>query len=280
MTQSSGGYPTPAASTSQPATTVAKDEAAGVAESAKEAGGHVAQTAADQAREVAAETSRQARDLMREGRHQIREQARTGQHQAAEGLNAIADQLREMATNSSQSGIATDVVRQASDRLHDVAAWLSKREPGDLVNEVRSWARQHPGAFLFGAAVAGVVAGRLTSGAVAAARESSSGQATTGEYTDQSYTGQDYTSQQYTNQDYTGLTETDRLPAAGDPYYAGQQTAVPAEPLPYGAGTTPTQSGGPPTTPPYQGTGTGEPYQERYQDPYQDPYRQQGGQAT
>jgi hypothetical protein len=169
MTQSSGDYPasrSKAAGSPQPASGVARSEAADVAGSARDAGEHIARAATDQASEVAAEAGQQARNLMREGRHQIREQARAGQHRAADGLNTIADELRQMATNTTNSGVASDVVREASDQLHDFAAWLSKREPGDLLNEIRGWARQHPGTFLFGAALAGVVAGRLTGGAV------------------------------------------------------------------------------------------------------------------
>jgi hypothetical protein len=58
------------------------------------------------------------------------------------------------------------VARQAADRADRVADWLGEREPGDLVEEVRSLARRRPGAFLLGAALAGVVVGRLTRGVV------------------------------------------------------------------------------------------------------------------
>jgi len=177
MTQDTGGYSPPPTTTigstgSSSTVEVARDEARGVGESAREAGGHVARTAADQARDVVAETGQQARNLMHEGRQQVREQAITGQHKAAEGLAAIADELRQMADRGGQNGVASELARQAADRVHDVAAWLQKREPGDLLDEVRNWARQRPGAFLLGAALAGVIAGRLTRGAVAAQRES------------------------------------------------------------------------------------------------------------
>lgn len=245
----------------QPSTTsVAKDEAAGVATSAKEATGHVAQTAAGEAKEVAAETRRQARNLMREGQHQVREQARSGQYRAAESINTLADELRQMANSGGQSGVATEVARQAADRLQDVSAWLSKREPGDLVNELRSWARQHPGAFLFGAALAGVVAGRLTGGAVAAARESQPGQ--------QLSTGYGTTG---------GYQTAGGYQATGDSYYTGEP-GMATEPLP-------TQTGGPMSSPSYPSTGgTYEGQQGAYEDPYreryQDPYRQSGGQVS
>jgi hypothetical protein len=76
-----------------------------------------------------------------------------------------------MVSNSDQSGPATQLTSQARDRVHGAADWLDGREPGDLVDELRSLARRRPGAFLVGAALAGVVAGRLTRGVVAGQAE-------------------------------------------------------------------------------------------------------------
>ena len=53
-----------------------------------------------------------------------------------------------MAAKGSQSGMATEVARQASERIHGAASWLEHREPGDLFDEVRNFARRRPGAFL------------------------------------------------------------------------------------------------------------------------------------
>ena len=148
----------------------ARGEAAEVGRSAAEAGSQVAGTAADQAKEVASEIRDQARDLLGEGRAQLREQAGTGQRKAADGVDAMARELRAMADRG-DGGLPTELARQGADRLQALASWLQRREPGDLLEEVRGWARDHPGTFLVGAAVAGVVAGRLTSGAVAARRD-------------------------------------------------------------------------------------------------------------
>lgn len=153
-----------------PSTTgAAREEAANVGRSVREAGGQVADTTAQQARQVVSETQRQARDLLGEVRGQAREQASAQQHKAAQGLRALGDEVREMATKGGQSGLATEFARQASERIGRVAEWIEQREPGDLLGEVRGFARRRPGAFLFGAAVAGVMAGRLTKGVAAAA---------------------------------------------------------------------------------------------------------------
>lgn len=166
MSQYTGPYvPQDRSSAVEPSTTdIARDEAADVGQHAREAGSQVAQTAADQARQVVAETGRQARDLLGEAQGQARDQASTQQQKAAQQLRTVADELHEMVANGGQSGLATEVARQAADRAGRAASWLEQREPGDLLESVRDFARRRPGAFLAGAAVAGLAAGRLTRG--------------------------------------------------------------------------------------------------------------------
>ena len=178
MTSESGYPPPPTTSPaggSRSTTELAREEASGVAESAKQAGGHVAEIATEQAKEVAAETAQQARNLLNETRDQVREQARTGQQKAAEKLSSVADELRGMAEKSDQPGLASDLAVQAADKVRDVASWLQGRDPGELLVEVRNWARRRPAAFLAGAAIAGVLVGRLTRAAAATQSESSTG---------------------------------------------------------------------------------------------------------
>lgn len=74
-----------------------------------------------------------------------------------------------MAAKGGQSGLATQVAQEAAERVRGVASWLDQREPGDLLDGVRDFARRHPGTFLLGVAVARVVAGRLTRGLTSAA---------------------------------------------------------------------------------------------------------------
>jgi hypothetical protein len=186
MSQQIGGYPpapaTGAPTTGQPTTQVARDEAGDVGRTAADAGRQVAGTAAEQAANVAQEVKSQARDLVGEARGQVQQQAQAGQQKAADGIRGLAQELRQMSESGQQSGTVSEVARQAAGRAEDLADWISRREPGDLVEEVRSLARRRPGAFLLGAALAGVVVGRLTRGAVDAARSDSdtSGQAAYG----------------------------------------------------------------------------------------------------
>src|SRR5438046_6303509 len=167
--------PGPGSQDQPSATAVARDQAANVGRSAGEAGGHVAQTAADQAREVVSETTRQARDLLGEASGQARDQASVQQQKAARQLRSVADELREMTVKGGQSGVATEVAQQAAERIHGVASWLEQREPADVLQAVRDFARRRPGVFLAGAVAAGLAAGALTRGVTDAARSGSQG---------------------------------------------------------------------------------------------------------
>jgi hypothetical protein len=159
MSDSLGGYQPPggAGGPSSPGSTTetAKHQAAGVAS-----------TTAEQARNVAGEAQAQARNLMTESRSQINQQAAAQKDKASGGLRGLATELRSMADQGQQSGIASDLARQAADKAQELAGWLDGREPGDLLNDVRDLARRRPGTFLLGAAAAGVLAGRLTRSAV------------------------------------------------------------------------------------------------------------------
>jgi hypothetical protein len=188
-----------------PSTTdVAKDQAGNVASTAAQAGSQVASTAADQAKQVTQETKRQAQDLVQQGRQQLQDQARNGQQKAGEGLSQIAGQLRTMVEGGGEtpSGPAADLVRQAGDKIEELATWVQNREPGELVDELRSFARRKPGVFMLGAALAGVVAGRLTTGVVAAHKDTSD----TGTSSQLPATGPTYAEEGYATTTYAAGT--------------------------------------------------------------------------
>lgn len=145
----------------------AKDKAAESVQAGKQAAGDVAQTAADKAAEVVGETKTQARNVVGEARDQLRGHAGDQHRNAVTNLHGLADELHSMARSGEQSGVAADVVGHAADRTREIASWLEDRQPEDLVEELRRFARRRPGAFLVGALAAGVVAGRLTRGMVA-----------------------------------------------------------------------------------------------------------------
>ena len=153
---------------------VAKDEAKGVAQDAVQGGKQTAETAKQQVGEVAGEAKNQARDLLDQTRQQIASQGNDQQQRAATGLRSMADELTAMINGEGGTGgVASDLARQASERVQTAADWLESREPRDLLQEVQRFARQRPGTFLAAAGVLGFIGGRMTRGAVDEARDSS-----------------------------------------------------------------------------------------------------------
>jgi len=152
-------------------TEVARQQAADVADTAKQAGAQVADTVKEQAGQVTAEAKHQAQQLLAQAQSELTEQAAATQQRVSEGLHALADELSGMARNSEQDGVATDLARQAADKAREAAGWLADRDPGSLLDEVRSFARKKPGTYLAIALGAGVLAGRLTRGLTAPAAD-------------------------------------------------------------------------------------------------------------
>ena len=83
------------------------------------------------------------------------------------------DQMVNGGAPTEQSGPATALVRQVSERTRGASTWLQDHEPADLLAQTSRFARQRPGMFLALAAVGGVLAGRLTRGLTADAPTSS-----------------------------------------------------------------------------------------------------------
>jgi hypothetical protein len=108
---------------------------------------------------------------------QLNEQTRTQRDRLTGTLRSLGDDLDKMA-GQADTGLAGDLAREVAQRAHAVSQRLEGREPGELLDDVRRFARQRPGTFLLGALGAGVVAGRLLrgtkDGAAAAAADSGS----------------------------------------------------------------------------------------------------------
>ncbi len=140
----------------------AKNEAVEVAHQASESAHSVAESAKAGAADVTAEAKTNARELLQQATKDLTDQAGAQQQKVAEGLHSISEELHSMASASEQPGVATDLVRQAAERSSAIAGWLDGRDPGSLLTEVKSFARERPGTFLMLAAGAGILAGRLS----------------------------------------------------------------------------------------------------------------------
>lgn len=163
---------------------VAKEQAKQTAGTAADEGKRVAGVAQDEARNVASEARSQVRGLVDQATTQVEDQSRTQRDRLVDTLRSLADDLQSMA-GQSDGNLAGNLAHEAADRVRSVSSHLDGREPRDLLEDVRGFARRRPGAFLLGALAAGVVAGRLTRGA----RDAQSGSAGSGPGVSRSSTG-------------------------------------------------------------------------------------------
>ena len=148
---------------------VARDEAGNVKDTAVGAGKQVASTAKDEAANVAGEAKQQARSLVSTATSELKNQASNQQNRLASTLRGYTDQLQGVTQGQGlEAGPLNDLVQRAANRGNDFVSWLENREPADVLDEVRRYARRRPVMFLALCGLAGVVAGRITRGAVAA----------------------------------------------------------------------------------------------------------------
>lgn len=138
---------------------------------------HVAGVAKDEAEQVATQAKQQARGLLDEAKSQVDEQSRTQRDRLVGTLQTFGDDLEQMASQGGRSGMATDLAREVAGRARDLGRRIDGREPTQILDDVRDFARRRPGTFLLGALAAGVVAGRLTRGAKEAGSDNGTGAA-------------------------------------------------------------------------------------------------------
>lgn len=158
------------------------DTASGLKQEASQAGQRVGGVAKEEVRHVRREAATQARKLAGQVRGELTGQAGQQQKRAASGLRSVSEQLQSMAESSQQGGATSDMVRTVAGRLGDAASWLDSREPGSLVEEVKTFARRHPGAFIAIAAGAGAAVGRLARAIASGGEEAEAGTTPTTTY--------------------------------------------------------------------------------------------------
>lgn len=140
----------------------AKQAAHSVAESAKDKTVEVHQTAKAEARSVAHDAKNQASEVLATTRSQLREQAAEQTKSVSSTLRDIGEQLGGMADNSNQpeAQVAT-LAKSAASSLSSRADRLDEGGLDGLVEDLKRFARNRPGAFLLGSVTLGFAVGRL-----------------------------------------------------------------------------------------------------------------------
>src|SRR3954452_16182759 len=151
----------------QQAASTATDTAQQTASTAADQGKHVAGVAKGEFQQVADQAREQARGLVDQAMSQVSEQGSSQRDRLVGTLGTFSDDLDRMVEQGGGSGLATDLARQVAGRARSLSDHMDGREPADLLDDVRSFARRRPGTFLLGALAAGVVSRRSTRGAKA-----------------------------------------------------------------------------------------------------------------
>lgn len=151
------------------------EKAKAVAGTAASGAGDVAHEARDRAVDVAHEATAQAQDALQQVRQDVRRQADEQADRGGEALRQLGSQLHALRTGDIDgAGPVAGYAQQLQQKVEGVAERIESGGVDGLLDDVRSVARRRPGAFLFGAAVAGFAVGRLVRSSASAASGSSS----------------------------------------------------------------------------------------------------------
>lgn len=142
----------------------AKQEAAQTAQTAKEQASDVAETAKHEAAQTYGEAKRQVMSLFRQSSDELNQQAGSQLGRLAGGLRTFSADARTMTEAVEQDNTASMVMRWAGETADDAGQWLEGRDATAVLDEVKRYARRHPGMFMLAAAGLGLVVGRLARG--------------------------------------------------------------------------------------------------------------------
>jgi uncharacterized protein YjbJ (UPF0337 family) len=196
----------------------AKEQAKQAAGSAVDQSKNVAGTAQEEAARVASEASSQLRGLLQQATSQVEEQSSEQKTRLAQTVRTFAEDLDSMHAEDQSSGLASQVVQEVAEQARSLASRLEDREPRELLEDVRRFARRRPGTFILGALAAGVITGRLTRAGKAAQDSGTSSTSST--------TAIDRPSSVTTTTDSTLVAPVPPTDDAGSPAYLSDETGT------------------------------------------------------
>jgi vacuolar-type H+-ATPase subunit H len=168
----------------------AAGEAQQIASSAAERGGALVQQATEDARqladtvktragEVTGELLGSGRSLVEDARYQLRSEATGSAERVAGTFRGLGEEVQALAEGRPEEAPtitqyvwrAADGFYDAADRVYAVAEDFQERGFSGVLDDVQSFARRRPGAFLLGAAVIGFGVGRYVKAEAAERKE-------------------------------------------------------------------------------------------------------------
>src|SRR5206468_5945323 len=123
---------------------------------------------------VVGEAMTQTQNLLGQASEQVSAQATEQTQRLSQNIRQLAQQFSQMAGAGEQGSTAHSLVQTAAQHADRAAGYLDGKQPGELVTDVQNLGRRRPGAFLLGAALAGIAVGRLAGAAKRASSDESS----------------------------------------------------------------------------------------------------------
>ncbi|QIJ65672.1 hypothetical protein [Streptomyces sp. JB150] len=139
----------------------AKEQTSAVTGQAGQAAGQVGSTALEQARTVTGEARRQTESAVSDLRERVTQEMEEQTRRAAGTVRQWADDLAALADNAPGESPARSLVTQVADGGHRAAEYLDQHGVAGMTENLKGFARRRPGAFLAGAALAGLAVGRM-----------------------------------------------------------------------------------------------------------------------
>ena len=139
-----------------------------LAETAREETSNLAQDVRERASEVTGEVFEQGRNVVEDARQQVEAKAAAGTQQLATAFRNLGSQTQALTEGRPEDAPdlleyacrAADGFYGAADRLYGLSQDIQEEGVGKVLDDLQSFARRRPGAFLLGAAVAGFGLGR------------------------------------------------------------------------------------------------------------------------
>jgi hypothetical protein len=148
------------------------DAASSTLATATDATKNVVSEATGQTKTVAVEAKAQAQQLVANTRSEIQSQADERARQAAEHLRGMSTSITALLDGRPQEAAQiSSYLQQAQAKIDGFARRIETGGPQGVIDDLSSFARRRPGAFLLAAGVAGFAIGRAARAGVAAAHD-------------------------------------------------------------------------------------------------------------
>lgn len=145
---------------------VAQEQGREVADHARQQSREVADTARQEAERVTQDARSQVADVANEARDELQAQAERETQRASGALNGVGERLQALAEGRpEEAGPVGDYAETAATQVQQLAQRVDELGFEGVVEETQRFARRRPGAFLLGAAAAGLAASRMARGA-------------------------------------------------------------------------------------------------------------------